>query len=323
MRASLLHVDAASEARTSLSQSPPATPENPGKPAAAALLIISGAACLSASAMFVKLANINAGTAAFLRCAIALVPLVPLLVLEARRHGPLPKPLRRHAVAAGVFLGADYVMWTMSILDIGAAVATVLINVQVLVFPLLARIFSGTRISRRFLYASPFMLAGIALAGGALHPGRDAAHPVRGALLGIAAGAAYAAYLYLTRLSGQRAPAHTVSPVCVSTASAAATAGALGLLVTGLPLAIPAAAWGWIVALALLGQVAAWLLISRGSPRLAPNTSAALLLLQPVMAIGFGLLVLGEEPSRSQLWGSVLVIVAVWTATRTPRAKDA
>ncbi|PKW19208.1 drug/metabolite transporter (DMT)-like permease [Saccharopolyspora spinosa] len=281
------------------------------------MLVISGAACLSASAVFVKLADIDAGTAAFLRCAIALVPLVPMLLFEARRNRALPWRLQAWSALAGVFLGIDYVMWTVSILDVGAAISTVLINVQVLAFPLLARIFSGTQIPRRFLHLSPLMLGGLAMAGGALSGSQQAVNPVRGTVLGIAAGVAYAVYLYLTRLAGERSPHHFVTPVCVSTASAAVTSGAIGLLVTGLPLDIPAASWGWIAALALLGQVVAWLLIGRGTSRLAPNASAALLLLQPVMAIGLGMLVLRETPTASQLTGCALVVGAIWFANRT------
>ncbi|WP_223840061.1 DMT family transporter [Saccharopolyspora pogona] len=214
-------------------------------------------------------------------------------------------------------------MWTVSILDVGAAISTVLINVQVLAFPLLARIFSGTQIPQRFLHLSPLMLGGLAIAGGALSGSQQAANPVRGTVLGIAAGVAYAVYLYLTRLAGERSPLHFVTPVCVSTASAAVTSGAIGLLVTGLPLDIPAASWGWIAALALLGQVVAWLLIGRGTSRLPPNASAALLLLHPVMAIGLGMLVLRETPTASQLTGCALVVGAIWFANRTPRSVDA
>src|SRR3954447_19167634 len=89
------------------------------------LLVVGGAACLSASAMFVKLADVNAGTAAFLRCAVALVPLVPMLMRETRRHRRLPGSLEHYSLLAGVFLGVDYVMWSISILDIGAAIAAV------------------------------------------------------------------------------------------------------------------------------------------------------------------------------------------------------
>ncbi|MFE3181068.1 DMT family transporter [Streptomyces violascens] len=309
-------------ARKPSAPSPATAAQGAATPAAASLLVVGGAACLSASAMFVKLADINAGTAAFLRCAIAVLPLVPLMLLEQRRHGALPRPLRGYAVLAGVFLGADYVMWTLSILDIGAAVATVLINVQVIAFPVLSRLFGGNKIPRRFLYATPFMLTGIALASGVLQRGQQSGNTVRGVVLGMAAGVAYAAYLYLSRLSGQRSPQHVVSPVCVSTAAAAVASGLIALLATGLPLTISAAAWGWIIALALLGQVAAWILISKGSPRLAPNTAAALLLLQPVMAIGFALLILHETPTLVQLCGCALVIASVWLANRTPRTTN-
>ncbi|MFF4602937.1 DMT family transporter [Streptomyces sp. NPDC001339] len=288
-----------------------------------ALLVVGGAACLSASAMFVKLADTNPGTAAFLRCAVALVVLAPMAWYEIRRHGALPYKLCGLAVLAGLFLGLDYVMWTVSIMDIGAAISTVLINVQVIAFPVLARIFSGTHIPRRFLYASPLMLAGIALAAGVLDHSADVRAPVRGAVLGVAAGVAYAGYLYLIRLSGQRSPRHLVTPVGTSTASAAAASGLISLVTTGLPLAISAPSWGWIIALALLGQVAAWLLISKGSSQLAPNASAALLLLQPVMAIALGLLILRETPTASQLAGCALVIGAVWFANRAPAPSSA
>ncbi|MEU5213805.1 DMT family transporter [Streptomyces sp. NPDC020742] len=284
-----------------------------------AALVIGGAACLSTSAMLVKLADIDAGTAAFLRCTLALVALVPLLMHEVRRKGWLPLPLQGYAVCAGVFLGADYVMWTRSVLDVGASVASVLINVQVIAFPLLARVIGGTAMSRRFVFTLPVMLAGIALASGALEDASESGNPVRGALLGVAAGVAYAAYLYLNRASGARSPGHVVTPICIATGAAAVTAGVIGLFTTGITLSLTLASWGWVSALALLGQVAAWLLISAGTPRLAPNASAVLLLLQPVMAIGFGLVVLRETPTAAQLAGCVIVIAAVWFSHRTPR----
>jgi hypothetical protein len=74
---------------------------------------------------------------------------------------------------------------------------------------------------------------------------------------------------------------------------------------------------------ALLGQVAAWLLIGKGSPRVAPNASAALLLLQPLIALGLAFAVLRETPAPIQLCGGALVIGAVWIGNRIPQARIA
>jgi drug/metabolite transporter (DMT)-like permease len=268
--------------------------------------------------MFVKLADVNSGTAAFLRCALALTVLVPLAACELRRRGRFDPELVWCALAAGVFLGLDFVMWTVGVLDVGAAIAAVLINVQVVVFPLLARIFGRTPLSRRFLIASPVMIAGVALASGVIGHSRQVTHAFWGSLLGIAAGFGYAAYLYLNRLSGQRRPGHVITPVCIATTAAAVTAGAIGTVTTGIDLFLTVSAWGWMIALAMLGQVVSWLLISAGTPKLAPNVSATLLLLQPVIAIASGLIVLRETPTASQLLGCAIVIATVWGANRAP-----
>jgi drug/metabolite transporter (DMT)-like permease len=186
------------------------------------------------------------------------------------------------------------------------------------VFPVLARVFSGVPIARRFRLAAPLMLIGVALAGGMLSGPAASGSPVAGTLLGIAAGAAYAGFLQLNRLSGQQSPQHLSTPVCVATVAASAAAGLVGELGvggTGIHLWMPVMSWVWLAALALLGQVVARLLVGAGSARLAPGTTGGLLLLQPVLAIGLGVLVLGERPTAVQMLGCAVVIVAVWFAT--------
>ncbi|NMM92071.1 EamA family transporter [Rhodococcus sp. SRB_17] len=277
-------------------------------------LIVGGAGCLSASAMFVKLSSANVGTAAFLRCALALIVLIPLAVFEWRRLGARPARFVVLDLAAGLLLGIDFVFWTASIVDVGASIATVLINIQVVIFPLLARLFSGTTLSKGFIVAAPLMLVGVALASGALGAPAEGSNPVSGAIFGTAAGVAYAGYLFLSRSSGGHEHKHF--PVATSTFAAAFASGVMGTLWTGIDLHLSIASWGWMVALALLGQVAAWLLISEALPALAPNVSAALLLLQPVIAIALGIGFLEERATWTQYAGCVLVVAAVWYATR-------
>jgi drug/metabolite transporter (DMT)-like permease len=343
-----------------------------------ALMVVAGAACTSSSGMFIKLSEVNAGTGAFLRCALALAVLAPMAFVECRRIGRRPRRLLALDLAAGTLLGLDYVCWVQSIHDLGAGVATLLLNVQLIVFPLLARFVTGARPARTFWLTAPVLLVGLALAGGAIgrpEPGTD---PVSGVLFGTIAGVAFAGYLFLIRLGGEggrtgdaqlpsvaspeeirdgaevteskdgtggteaagdtggtsgtggtggtgagaattpaTARSHTVTPVCAATFAAAVAAGALGALWTGVDVDPGWPAWGWLIPMAFLGQVVAWLLINPALPRLAPDKGATLLLLQPILAILFGVGFLAERPTLSQYAGCVLVVLAIWRTTRT------
>ncbi|WP_407566178.1 DMT family transporter [Streptomyces sp. 184] len=290
-------------------------------------MVIGGSACISLSAMFVKLSDVNAGTAAFLRCALALLLLVPLAAVELRRLGPRARRPVLTDLAAGLLLGVDFVFWAASIRDVGASIATVLLNIQVLVFPLLARLLTRTPLPRGFWLTAPVLLAGVALAGGAIGDPEPGSSPVTGILYGTAAGVAFAGYLFLTRLGGAAGPrsprGHIAVPVCTATFSAGIASGILGALWTGIDPTPDPAALGWLAAMAALGQVLALLLITPALPRLAPATGAALLLLQPVLAIATAVAFLGERPTATQYAGCALVTATVWYATRVAGSRGA
>lgn len=295
-----------------------AAPGNPhAVPARAVVLLTAGSACTAASGAFVKLSGADAGTAAFLRCALALLVLVPFALREYARAGARPRRLLLLDLGAGALLGVDFVLWSACVLNLGASISAILLNVQVVVFPLLARLVSGTRMPVRFVLAIPVMLTGVALASGVVGGSGASGDPVTGVLYGTAAGVSYAGYLFLTRLAGGRTP-HTVTPVCASTAAATVSAALLGTAMTGITMPDTLPAWGWLAALALFGQVLTWLLIGTALPQLAPNVGAAVLLLQPVLAVLVGVLALSENLTVYQVGGSVLVVATVWYATRTP-----
>lgn len=290
-----------------------------------ALMVVLGSACTSSSATLVKVSGVNAGTAAFLRCGLALLVLAPLAYAEVRRTGVRPLRLQLLDCAAGLLLGVDFVFWAQSIEALGAAIATVLLNVQLVVYPLLARVLSGVRLSRGYWLTVPLMLTGVALASGALGSPEPGSDPLAGIAYGTAAGVAFAGYLFLIRLGGTdspaddgtRRPAQPVQPVCTATSAATVSAGVLGGLWTGVDLQPGWPAWGWLIPMALFGQVLAWLLINPALPRLAPVTGSALLLLQPVLALLFGIGFLGERPTVTQYAGCVLVVLVVWRTSRT------
>ena len=103
------------------------------------------------------------------------------------------------AAAAGVLFAVDIMVWHYAIRDVGAGLATVLGNLQVVVVPFLALALLGERVPRSILVALPPVCGGVLLVSGALEHGAYGANPARGALLGIATGLAYAAYLLVQR----------------------------------------------------------------------------------------------------------------------------
>jgi drug/metabolite transporter (DMT)-like permease len=68
---------------------------------------------------------------------------------------------------------------------------------------------------------------------------------------------------------------------------------------------------GWLIALALTAQVAGQVLIAVALPRLPAVATSIILLIQPVLATVFGMLILAEAPSSPQLVGVALVIGGV------------
>lgn len=283
--------------------------------------LLLGCLLVGASSTFIKLSGTSADTAAFFRCALALLVFVPISLLEWRRYGRPQPRMVLFGLASGVLLGADYLMWTQSILDAGAAVATVLIGIQVLVFPMLVRIFLGERIQRRFLVALPVMSIGLGLTGGILNVDPHAPHPVRGAVLGIAAGICYAGYLFAIRPASRPDRRMIVTPVGFGTASAAAVIGIVGGVGHGIDLRLDAHAWFWLIMVAVCGQALSFVMIGYGSVRLAAGRAAAAMLLQPLAAIVLGTLVLNEHPAPSQYVGMVVTVAAVAMATVSRRRR--
>ncbi len=97
-----------------------------------------GAVTIAFSSILVRLSHASPSTAAIFRCAYALPALGLLAWLEDRRFGSRTWAERRTAVGAGVFFTADLLLWHHSIGDIGAGLATVLANIQVVLVPLVA-----------------------------------------------------------------------------------------------------------------------------------------------------------------------------------------
>jgi drug/metabolite transporter (DMT)-like permease len=306
--------------------------------------VTAGALCIASSAIVMQLAGSSAVADALFRCLFALPVLGVLARREQRRGAPvLVSRARWTARGAGVLLAVDLVVWGHSIAAVGAGLATVLANLQVVILAGLAWVLVRER--RSLVLALPLLLGGVVLVAG-LVGHRSLGHsPLAGVAYGAAASLLYSGYILVLRQAmpparrpaaeptegeaglpvgadvepGPPTPAVVAQPLYQATLGATATSAVLALALPGFRVGPLWPALGWLALLALTSQVLGWMLISASLPRLPAGLVGALLLVQPVGAVALGAVVLGQYPSLTQLCGVLLVVAGVLVATSRPR----
>jgi drug/metabolite transporter (DMT)-like permease len=268
-----------------------------------------------------QLAGSSPSLTALARCGFALPVLGVLAWLERRRGPGDPATAPRLTVRgrwlarlAGVLLASDLIVWSHSIADIGAGLATVVTNLQVVIVALLAWLVLGERPRHSLLVACPVMLGGLVLVGGLATAGGYGKDPGLGVLFGIGVAVLYSGYILLLRQAAVGAP--PVATLFEATVGATAASLALGLLLRDFRLGPAWPALGWLVLLAMTSQVLGWLLITVSMPRLPAWLVGALLLVQPAGSLALGALFLRELPSPLQLAGVTAMLGGVLLAAR-------
>lgn len=284
------------------------------------LAAVLGALTIAFSAIFVELADVAPATAAVFRCAYALPPLALLAWLEQRRYGPRARGQARLAWIAGAFFAADLILWHHAIAQVGAGLATVLGNTQVMFVPIAAWLFLGERPGARVAASVPVVLIGVVLISGVIGEGAFGRNPLLGVLLGLGTGVAYAGFIIVQRRANKdhRRPA---GPLFDATLSATVWSILVGLLLGEVDLVPSWPSHFWLLLLALGVQVVGWLLISISLPRLPAAITSVVLTLQPVGSVLLGIWILAEAPSQLQLLGVGFIVAGLLLTTLRVRPR--
>jgi len=264
--------------------------------------------------VFYLYAAVSPSTGTFYRAVFGLPLLVLVAFGEWRRYGPLPRKTIRLAAIAGLFFTGDLMFWHHAIEAVGAGLATVLGNLQVIIVGFFAWLLLGERPSRATLLALPIVLLGVILISGVVGEGAYGAAPQLGVILGIATAFCYSAYLLIIRWGG-RDPRRPAGPVAIATAAVVAASFVVGTIGGDLDLTPGPASLFWLMVLGVTAQSAGYLLISISLPRLPAIVTSIILLSQPVVSMGLAIVLLGETPSQTQLLGVAFVIGGITAAT--------
>ena len=285
--------------------------------------MLVGAVAIAFSGILFRLSHASASTGAFYRCVFALPPLWLLARRESRRYGRASRRAIVLAWVAGAFFAADLVLWHNGIEQVGAGLATVLGNTQVVLVGLLAWAILGERPQRSSLTAIPIVALGVLLISGVLEQGAYGSNPGLGVLYGLLTDTrvpvvdkalAYSGFLLALR-EGSRDLRRPAGPLFTATFAAAVGVAAIGAVVGDLDLSPSWSATGWLVLLALSSQVLGWLLISTSLPRLPAVVSSILLTFQPLCSVVFAALIVDENPSPLQLAGAACILAGLVAAT--------
>lgn len=193
------------------------------------VIFLVGILFLSFTAPWQKLSNFDPATGAFMRCLIGVVCLIPFAIMEAKKIGTLTKKGVLLSILAGLVLGIDFTAWNYSIYFVGSGIASILLNIQVIMLPALAFITDRERIPFSYYFIAPIMLAGVILAGGSLENGIvDPNGPQEvfgygiaavGTVCGLTSGFCYGIYLFASRRAGRVGNGQVVQPILISSAA--------------------------------------------------------------------------------------------------------
>lgn len=277
-----------------------------------------GAACIASSGVLVRLSEASPVTVALFRCLYALPVLGAITLFEQKRFGPLPVRARNLGWIAGFFFSVDLVLWHNAIDAVGAGLATVLGNMQVLLVGFAAWFLLHERPHKTLFWSIPVMVGGVVLISGVVGQGAYGDDPALGVVLGLGTSVAYAVFILVLR-HGSSDLARIAGPLFHATLASVVVSALYGLITNSVDWDLEWPGHGWLIALALTAQVMGWLLISSSLPRLPAAVTSVVLLLQPVGAMVLAALVVDESPSPAQLAGAFAILAGVVIATASHR----
>lgn len=268
---------------------------------------LAGALAIAFSGILFRVAHVSPTTGAVFRCLYAVPVLWLLARREDRRFGPRPLNQRALAWVAGLFFAVDLIAWHQGIEEVGAGLATVLGNLQVVLVGLLAWLILRERPSSRALAAIPVALVGVVLISGALEHGAYGRNPGLGVAFGILTALSYAGFLLVLR-QGNADIRRPAGPLFDATLVSGLACIPVGLVWGNLDWTPDWKAQAYLLLLAWSSQALGWLLISITLPRLPAALTSVLLTFQPVLSVLFAWAILDESPSGLQLGGVALVL---------------
>ncbi|CDG84506.1 DMT family transporter [Janthinobacterium agaricidamnosum] len=280
-------------------------------------LVLLSAAGFGSSAVFAKAAyasGVNPSTMLALRFVMATMLLLPLVWLGGWR---LP---RGRLLAGYMLMGLMYTAQSQGYFNALMYASSGLVGMLLYVYPVLVTILAlmlgWEKLDKRLLILMALAIGGMAITLGGKLQGK----PI-GIVLALMAAGVYAVYiLYGNSLSRSKENIHPLA-ACVVILGTAGVSNSGVALWQGL--SFPSTAQGWLAvgAIALFSTAIAIAAFFAGVQQIGAAKASILSTFEPVITMGFGITLLHESVSASQLLGGVMVLTAVILLAQRPASK--
>ncbi len=278
--------------------------------------LVAGLILVSTAGPFIKLARMDAFALVFLRMGIA----APLFLAWAAlgRGAGLPREHRRRVLLGGVLLAAHFLLWVKAF-DLTSYASNLLLLIAQPVMAALIGARVGERPTREAWIALAVGLGGLALIiRGDVELGPRA---LLGDLCSILGGAAICLYYAATRRARAGMPIQAFMGWTLLAGAATALPVALLAGCSFAPVGAPLPVMGWSPTpwLWLAGLVVVTTMGGHGSMNAAARGVRLfivnmVIVLEPAIAILFGVAFLGETVTTVQVAGGAVLAVSVWIA---------
>lgn len=285
-------------------------------------ILFGGVFALSASAIFVKLAEAPSSVIAFYRLLLAALVLLPFLLGSSARRKEVLQIRRKQwgqIAAAGIFLALHYVLWFESLRFTSTASSTVLVCLQPLFSLLLERVLLKKR-------PRPLALAGcmVALCGSFVIGFGDfqiSGMSLVGDVLALVAAAVIAMYFFVGQKVRQEVSAVTYSVLGYFTSAAVLLV--YTLLVGESFVGYSEQTWRSFLGLAVICTIGGQFIFNLLLKKVPASAVTMSILGEPIGTCILAYLILHETIGLQQLAGIVVIFVGLTMFFVEPRKKGA
>lgn len=270
--------------------------------------IFIGVISVSLSAIFVKLANAEAGIIAFYRMLFSVLIMAPLFFLKyIKELRQLSKRDWLFSSIAGVFLAFHFILWFESLNYTSVASSTVLVTLQPLFAFVGTYFFFKEKITMKTIFAGAIAIVGSVLISWGDFKLNGAAF--YGDILALVACALVTAYLLFGQDVRKRLSlvTYTMLVYVVSTITLL-----IYVLIKGESFGpYPTMDWVWFILLAIVPNLFGHTLFNWSIKYVSTNVVSIAILFEPIGAAILALLIFKEYLIVTQLLGGLIVIMGI------------